>query len=97
MSHHLAWMDSAVQGALFLAPDRLGIRYGSEGEARAPTWASHAEFADHFACVAFYRRIVDQAPDVISEAKAKDVAVRQLRHDLVRYAPDLAAVFGLGA
>jgi UV DNA damage endonuclease len=72
-----------------------GFRYGSEGRSRAPNWSSHAEFADPFAFVAFYRSVADQAPDVILEAKAKDVAVLQLRHDLVRYAPDLAATFGL--
>jgi hypothetical protein len=32
---------------------------------------------------------------VILKAKAKDVAVLQLRRDPVRYAPDLAAEFGL--
>ena len=42
------------------------------------------------------KRLRDQAPDVILEAKAKDVAVMQLRSDLVRYARDLAAIFGLG-
>ena len=73
-----------------------GFRYGSEEPARAPKWASHAEFADPFSFIAFCRKIVDQAPDVMLEAKAKDMAVRQLRRDLVRYAPHLAAVFGLG-
>jgi UV DNA damage endonuclease len=72
-----------------------GFRYGSEEKARRPNWSSHAEFADPFAFVAFYRHIVDLAPDVILEAKAKDVAVSQLRDDLVRYAPDVAAVFAL--
>jgi UV DNA damage endonuclease len=71
-----------------------GFRYGSEEISRAPNWTSHAEFADPFAFIAFYRTIADQEPDVILEAKAKDVAVLQLRRDLVRYAPDLAAVFG---
>jgi UV DNA damage endonuclease len=70
-----------------------GFRYGSEGNSRAPNWSSHAEFADPFAFIDFYRSIVALAPDVILEAKAKDVAVMQLRRDLVRYAPDLAAVF----
>ncbi len=72
-----------------------GFRYGSEEEARSPNWSSHAEFADPFGFIAFYRGVAGLAPDVILEAKAKDVAVRQLRGDLVRYAPDLAAVFGL--
>jgi len=72
-----------------------GFRYGSQEKARAPNWSSHAEFADPFAFIAFYRAIAELAPDVILEAKAKDVAVLQLYRDLVRYAPDLAAVFGL--
>jgi UV DNA damage endonuclease len=72
-----------------------GFRYGSEEKARRPNWSSHAEFVDPFAFVAFYRVIADMAPDVMLEAKAKDVALRQLRGDLVRYAPDLVAVFGL--
>jgi hypothetical protein len=37
----------------------------------------------------------DVAPDLMLEAKAKDVAVAQLRRDLVRYAPDVAAVFDI--
>ena len=45
--------------------------------------------------VAFYRQVGDLVPDVILEAKAKDVAVGQLRKDLGRHAPDLAFVFGL--
>jgi len=72
-----------------------GFRYGSQEKARAPNWSSHAEFAEPFAFIAFYRAIAELAPDVILEAKAKDVAVLQLYRDLVRYAPDLAAVFGL--
>jgi len=78
-----------------------GYRYGSETEARAPNWASHAEFVDPFAFVSFYRSMAQPlaglAPDVVLEAKAKDVAVLQLREDLRRYAPDLAAAFGLEA
>jgi UV DNA damage endonuclease len=72
-----------------------GFRHGSEDGPRAPNWASHAEFADPFAFIAFYQPLVDAAPDVMLEAKAKDVAVAQLRRDLVRYTPDLAAAFGL--
>lgn len=73
-----------------------GFRYGSEERSRSPDWASHAEFADPFAFIAFYRPLVDLAPDVILEGKAKDIAVDQLRRDLVRYAPDLAAAFEKG-
>ena len=31
------------------------------------------------------------------ESKSKDLALRRLRNDVVRYAPDLAARFGLSA
>ncbi len=72
-----------------------GFRYGSDGRARNPNWTSHAEFIDPFAFIAFYRRLVRHAPDVMLEAKAKDVAVLQLQRDLLRYAPDLAAIFDL--
>lgn len=82
-----------------------GFRYGSERNSRAPNWSSHAEFADPFAFIEFYRAIAEplgscqaggsRRPDVILEAKAKDVAVMQIRRDLIRYAPDLAAAFGI--
>lgn len=79
-----------------------GFRYGSEveskgGKRRSPNWASHAEFVDPFAFIQFYRRLVaqtDRPPDVMLEAKAKDVALLELRRALNRYAPDLAALFG---
>jgi UV DNA damage endonuclease len=73
-----------------------GFRYGSEDKPRSPDWKAHAEFADPFAFIAFYRPLADLAPDVMLEAKAKDVAVAQLQRDLLRYAPDLGAIFGLG-
>jgi UV DNA damage endonuclease len=72
-----------------------GYRYGSEGEPQTPDWRAHAEFVDPFAFSAFYRSILEAAPDVMLEAKAKDVALRQLRRDLLGYAPDVAAAFGL--
>jgi UV DNA damage endonuclease len=77
-----------------------GYRDGSQGAARPPNWAAHAEFADPFAFAAFYRLLMDEAqnvgcphPDVILEAKAKDVAALQLRRDLRVYAPDVAVAF----
>jgi UV DNA damage endonuclease len=72
-----------------------GYRYGSEAEPRAPDWKAHAEFVDPFAFISFYRPLIDAAPDVMLEAKAKDVALNQLRRDLAAYAPDVAAAFGL--
>ena len=58
-------------------------------------WTVRPKVHNPFAFVQFYRPLADVAPDVMLEAKAKDVAVSQLQRDLVRYAPDLAQVFGL--
>jgi UV DNA damage endonuclease len=91
------WQGWGVRPKVHFSSPRTdwGFRYGSQEKPRTPNWSSHAEFADPFAFIAFYRAIADLAPDVILEAKAKDVAVMQLRRDLLRYAPDVAAIFGL--
>jgi UV DNA damage endonuclease len=74
-----------------------GFRYGScEEEPGTPNWKSHAEFADPFAFIAFYRTLADVAPDVMLEAKAKDIAVMALQRALRRYAPGVASMFGWG-
>ncbi len=80
-----------------------GYGYGMETDdegPRTPNWASHAEFVDPFAFITFYRRLlaaqIELLPDVMLEAKAKDVAVLELRRALARHAPDLAALFGPG-
>jgi UV DNA damage endonuclease len=93
------WQDWDARPKVHFSSPRTdwGFRYGSAGGPRSPNWSSHAEFADPFAFISFYEGIADHAPDVILEAKAKDVAVMQLRRDLARYAPDLAAVFGVEA
>lgn len=70
-----------------------GFRYGSENGRQSPNWRSHAEFIDPFHFILFYQSIIEVAPDVMLEAKAKDIAVRQLKRDLQSYAPDLADLF----
>jgi UV DNA damage endonuclease len=89
------WASWAARPKLHFSSPRTdwGFRYGSKHGRRRPNWASHSEFADPFAFIAFYRDLADMGPDVMLEAKAKDVAVVQLRHDLQRYAPDLAELF----
>ena len=72
-----------------------GFRHGSGGNGRAPNWRAHAEFIDPFSFIQFFRPLVNLAPDVMIEAKAKDVALMQLRRDLVKYAPDLTTLFSL--
>ena len=65
-----------------------------------PIWTGHADFVQPFEFIRFMRAcgdLVHSNPfDVMLEAKTKDVALLRLRADLVRYAPDLAKLFGLG-
>lgn len=62
-----------------------------------PVWTGHADFVHPFEFIQFWRTIGDLDVDVMLEAKAKDLALLRLRHDLVRYAGDVAKRFGLGA
>jgi UV DNA damage endonuclease len=62
-----------------------------------PIWTGHADFNHPFEFISFMRSTEGLAAfDVMLEAKAKDLALLRLRQDLLRYAPDVAARFGLG-
>ncbi len=63
----------------------------------APVWTGHADFCHPFEFINFMRIAQGLEFDVMLEAKAKDLAVIRLRPDLLRYAPDIAARFGLHA
>ena len=63
----------------------------------APVWTGHADFANPFEFVAFMRLAEGLSFDVMLESKVKDLAVLRLRADLLRYAPAIAARFGLQA
>jgi UV DNA damage endonuclease len=63
----------------------------------APVWTGHADFVHPFEFIGFMRQAHGLDFDVMLEAKAKDLALLRLRADLVDYAPDVAARFGLGA
>ena len=65
-----------------------------------PIWTGHADFVQPFEFIRFMRDcapLIARKPfDVMLEAKTKDLALERLRRDLVRYAPDVAELFGLG-
>ncbi len=61
----------------------------------APVWTGHADFCSPFEFAAFMRLAEGLEFDVMLESKVKDVALIRLRPDLLRYAPDVAARFGL--
>ncbi len=67
---------------------------GDEGTGRAhrPRWAAHSDYLNPFEFIDFFAwagamRIFD----VMLEVKLKDVALLQLRRDLLAYAPEIAA------
>ena len=61
----------------------------------APVWTGHADYIQPFEFVTFMRLVGDLDFDVMLEAKVKDLALIRLRPDLLRYAPDVAAQFGI--
>ena len=61
----------------------------------APVWTGHADFSNPFEFATFMRSAAGLDFDVMLESKAKDLALIRLRADLMRYAPDVAARFGL--
>lgn len=63
----------------------------------APVWTGHADFCQPFEFISFMRLGQRLDFDVMLEAKAKDLALIRLRPDLLRYAPDVAARFGIRA
>ena len=62
-----------------------------------PIWTGHADFTNPFEFATFMRTMEGLEFDVMMEGKAKDVSIIKLRPDLLRFAPDVAARFGLQA
>jgi UV DNA damage endonuclease len=62
-----------------------------------PLATQHAAFANPFDFITFVREFSDLSFDVMLESKGKDLALLRLRQDLLRFAPDIAARFGVSA
>jgi UV DNA damage endonuclease len=62
-----------------------------------PIWTGHSDFTNPFEFATFMRMAEGLEFDVMMEGKAKDVSIIKLRPDLLRYAPDVAARFGIHA
>jgi len=60
-----------------------------------PIWTGHADFTNPFEFARFMRDADGLAFDVMLEGKSKDISLLKLRPDLLRYAPDVAARFGV--
>ncbi|MFO7698028.1 MAG: UV DNA damage repair endonuclease UvsE [Anaerolineae bacterium] len=86
------WPD-AVRPKVHFATARSEMRL-LEGSRRikTPTWTEHADFVVPFEFIEWMELAAGLRPfDIMLEAKARDVALLQLRRDLLRFAPDLAA------
>jgi UV damage endonuclease UvdE len=62
---------------------------------RPPIWTGHADFTNPFEFATFMRMAAGLEFDVMMEGKSKDVSLLKLRPDLLRFAPDVAARFGI--
>lgn len=60
-----------------------------------PIWTGHADFTNPFEFARFMRDAEGLAFDVMMEGKGKDVSLLKLKTDLLRFAPDVAARFGV--
>lgn len=80
----------------FRTVSRIDRKTGKKKEVlQPPIWTGHADFNHPFEFINFMRLMSGLDFDVMLEAKAKDLALLRLRKDLLRYAPDVAAHFGL--
>jgi UV DNA damage endonuclease len=67
----------------------------SEAVLQPPLCTQHGDFANAFEFCTFMRQHAGREFDVMLESKSKDLAVKRLRRDLWRFAPDVAARFGV--
>ena len=64
---------------------------------RPPIWTGHSDFTNPFEFATFMRMADGLEFDVMMEGKSKDISLLKLRPDLLRFAPDVAARFGITA
>ena len=83
----------AKKGELLLNKPKPGARIKTV--LRPPVWTGHSDFTNPFEFATFMRMAEGLVFDVMLEGKSKDLSLLRLRGDLVRYAPDVAARFGV--
>jgi UV DNA damage endonuclease len=85
----------AKKGEVTKAPVKAGARVKTV--LRPPIWTGHSDFTNPFEFATFMRMAEGLEFDVMMEGKAKDLSILKLRPDLLRFAPDVAARFGITA
>ena len=85
---------SVKKGEITAEPVKAGARVKTV--LVPPVWTGHSDFTNPFEFATFLRLAEGLAFDVMLEGKSKDISLIRLRADLARYAPDVAARFGVG-
>ncbi|WP_375402553.1 UV DNA damage repair endonuclease UvsE [uncultured Sphingomonas sp.] len=81
------------KGELLKAPVKATARIKTV--LRPPIWTGHSDFTNPFEFATFMRMADGLTFDVMMEGKSKDLSLLRLRPDLLRFAPDVAARFGI--
>jgi UV DNA damage endonuclease len=89
----LAGKGGAKGGEVTKAPVKAGARVKTV--LLPPVWTGHSDFTNPFEFATFMRMAEGLEFDVMMEGKAKDISILKLRPDLLRFAPDVAARFGI--
>ena len=89
----MAGRGRAKAGELLKAPVKATARIRTV--LRPPIWTGHADFTNPFEFATFMRLAEGLEFDVMMEGKSKDLSLLRLRPDLLRFAPDVAARFGI--
>jgi UV DNA damage endonuclease len=89
----LAGKGAAKGGAVTKAPVKAGARVKTV--LLPPVWTGHSDFTNPFEFATFMRMAEGLEFDVMMEGKAKDISILKLRPDLLRFAADVAARFGI--
>ncbi len=83
----------AKKGEVLKAPVKATARVKTV--LRPPIWTGHSDFTNPFEFATFMRMAEGLYFDVMMEGKSKDLSLLRLRPDLLRFAPDVAARFGI--
>jgi UV DNA damage endonuclease len=83
----------ATKGEVLKAPVKPTARIKTV--LRPPIWTGHSDFTNPFEFATFMRMAEGLEFDVMMEGKSKDISILKLRPDLLRFAPDVAARFGI--
>jgi UV DNA damage endonuclease len=96
----VATWPKGVRPKVHMSSPRTEGRELKKGKAKTlapPVWTGHADFLHPFELAKFLRMSEGLAFDVMIEAKWKELALLRARADIVRFAPEQAARFGLSA